>query len=154
MAMRAGQQVLEGHLQSGRFLSGVLRGRWELLAQDFPIVIIVVVARDARRVALRFDCTGYPESPPTATVWDPRQQRPLPGDRWPSGGRVSRVFNPAWKNGTALYVPCDRQSIEGHANWYAEYPWLIWKPTMGLIHYIEAVHEVLQSHELLAATAD
>jgi hypothetical protein len=148
--MSTGRQVLEGHLQSGRFLSGALRGRWELLTHDFPIVIVAITARDGRKIALRFDCVGYPDSPPTATAWDAQHQRPLSSDRWPRGGRVSQVFNPGWKNGTALYLPCDRQSIEGHTNWYAEYPWLIWKPAVGLVHYIEAVHEVLQSHELLA----
>jgi hypothetical protein len=86
-------------------------------------------------------------------VWDVETQQRMPGHRWPRGGRVSQVFNPGWKQGGALYIPCDRQSIEGHPNWYAEYPWLIWKPAIGLTHYVEAVHEVLQSHELVAEAA-
>ena len=32
------------------------------------------------------------------------------------------AFNPGWKNGSCLYLPCDRQSIEGHANWHGEHP--------------------------------
>lgn len=151
--MSPAQRSLEADLKSGRFLSGVTRGRWQLLAQDFPAVVVEIAARDARRIALRFDCTGYPESPPTATVWDMETQQRMPAHRWPRGGRVSQIFNPGWKGGAALYIPCDRQSIEGHANWYAEYPWLIWKPAIGLVHYVEAIHEVLQSHDLVTEAA-
>jgi hypothetical protein len=147
------QRALEVHLKSGRFLAGVARGRWQLLAQDFPVVIVAIAALDERHVILRVDCTGYPELPPTATVWDLERQQRMPRQRWPRGGRVSQVFNPGWKGGAALYIPCDRQSIEGHPNWYAEYPWLIWKPAIGLAHYVEAIHEVLQSHELVAEAA-
>jgi hypothetical protein len=144
---------VEAHLKAGRFLAGVARGRWELLMQDYPGVLVAIVARDGRRVILRFDCTGYPQRPPTATVWNTDKDERMPGDRWPRGGRVSQVFNPGWKGGAALYIPCDRESIEGHPNWYAEYPWLIWKPGVGLVQYVEAIHEVLQSHELVSEAA-
>jgi hypothetical protein len=145
--------TLANYLKSGPFLAGVARGRWRLMGENLPNVFIGINARDARCVVLRFDCAGYPHTAPTATVWDLQSQQPLPGHRWPRGGRVSQVFNPAWKNGAALYIPCDRQSIDGHVNWYAEYPWLIWKPEIGLSHYIQAVHEVLQSHELIPEAA-
>lgn len=143
------QRALECDLNSGRFLAGAARGRWQLITQVFPEVLVAIVARDKRQVVLRFDCSGYPEQPPTATVWDLQTKQRMPGHQWPRGGRVSQVFNPGWKGGAALYIPCDRLSIEGHANWYAEYPWLIWKPAVGLVHYLEAIHEVLQSYELL-----
>jgi hypothetical protein len=147
------QCTLETHLKSGRFLAGCARGRWRVVVRGYPTLIVAIAARDSRQVALRFDCTGYPECPPTATVWDIETRQSLPAHRWPRGGRVSQVFNPGWKQGAALYIPCDRQSIDGHPNWYAEYPWLIWKPAIGLAHYVEAVHEVLQSHELVADAA-
>jgi len=147
------KRSLETHLSSGRFLAGEARERWTLLGFDFPVVYVAIAARDARQIVLRLDCTGYPESPPTATVWDWDKRMRLPADRWPRGGRVSQVFNPGWKGGAALYIPCDRQSIEGHPNWYSEYAWLIWRPAVGLVHYIEAIHEVLQSNELIANAA-
>jgi hypothetical protein len=40
---------------SGRFLAGAARGRWELLALQFPLVYVAIAARDARRVVLRFE---------------------------------------------------------------------------------------------------
>jgi hypothetical protein len=151
--MSEASELLRAHLLSGRFRAGELRGRWKVLEFAWPHVIAEVVARDGRRLVLRFDCTGYPEQPPTAMPWDCRTGAMLSSTKWPRGGRVSQVFNPGWKNGTALYLPCDRESIAGHPNWHSEYPWLIWKPERGLAQYVEAVHELLQSHELIAQAA-
>lgn len=146
--MHDGKTELEAHLRSGRFLAGAAKGRWRLVNFQWPITQVEVGARDGRRFILRFDCSGYPDQPPTATLWDTVAQQQLPADRWPRGGRVSQVFNPGWKGGSALYIPCDRQSIEGHSAWFSEYPWLIWTPERGLLQYIEAVCETLHSHEL------
>lgn len=146
--MRDGKAELEAHLGSGRFLAGAAKGRWRLVELEWPITLIEVVARDGRRFTLRFDCTGYADQAPTATLWDTTTRQQLSADRWPRGGRVSQVFNPGWKNGSALYIPCDRQSIEGHSAWFSEYPWLTWKPERGLLQYIEAVCETLHSNEL------
>ena len=146
------KDVLEDHLRSGRFLAGVAKGRWQSHGVLWPYAFVSVTARDGRQFTLRIDCSGYPSQPPTATLWDRDKQQQLAFDHWPRGGRVSKVFNPGWKNGV-IYLPCDRQSIEGHSNWLAEHPWLIWNPTRGLLQYIEAVCEVLQSHELACETA-
>lgn len=151
--MSENRRILEEHLVSARFLSGAAGGRWKLVELMWPNLFVEVVARDARRFVLRFECSGYPDHPPTATPWDRLRGQMLPPPHWPRGGRVSQVFNPGWKNGTALYLPCDREGIAGHPNWLTEYPWLIWKPARGLVQYLEAVHEILQSHELVAETA-
>ncbi|SPA36212.1 conserved hypothetical protein [Cupriavidus taiwanensis] len=144
-------QALEAHLASGRFKAGVARGRWQLVALNWPHAFIKVFDRQGRPTCIRFDCTGYPARPPQGTPWDYPAQQQLPAHLWPRGGRVSQVFNPAWQGGAALYIPCDRVSIEGHANWYTELPHLIWNASRGLMHYIEALHEILQSHELQPA---
>lgn len=142
------KEALEAHLRSGRFLAGAAKGRWRLVQVLWPMVHVEISARDGRRFTLRFECTGYPEVAPTATLWDACSQQQLPAALWPRGGRVSQVFNPSWKGGAALYLPCDRESIPGHANWLSEHPSLIWNSTRGLLQYVEAVCEVLQSHEL------
>lgn len=142
------EALLREHLQSARFLAGQAKGRWKLVTSDWPNPLITVFARDGRGFVLRFDCAGYPDQPPTATAWDVHRNCMLDTAFWPRGGRVSQVFNPGWKGGQALYLPCDRQSIEGHSNWFNEYPWLIWKSARGLTQYLEAVYELLQSHEL------
>ena len=77
---------------------------------------------------------GYPALAPTARPWDAERNVPLPFDRWPrgKGGRVGAVFRPDWKEGTALYLPCDRVSREGHENWRTETPTMIWRPERTL----------------------
>ena len=60
---------LARHLGSGRFLAGVAKGRWRLIECRWPVALIEVGARDGRRFTLRFDCSGYPQHPPTATLW-------------------------------------------------------------------------------------
>lgn len=151
--MDNGHQALADHLSSPPFLAGMARGRWTLRSFDWPHVVLEIATRNGNACTLRFDCSGYPDQPPTAMPWDPLRQDKLDANRWPRGGRVSQVFNPGWKNGTALYLPCDRQSIAGHDNWNSEHSWMIWNPTRGLIQYLEAVHEVLQSHELVPQDA-
>jgi hypothetical protein len=95
---------------------------------------------------LRFECGDYPRTPPTARPWDIERDAPLSHDRWPTGReRVPLAFNPGWKNGACLYLPCDRQSIEGHANWFQEHPSLIWDPAIGVVHYLRVVHDLLNS---------
>lgn len=151
--MSQGREALEAHLYSGRFLAGAARGRWQALGVQWPFAFISVAAKDGRSFTLRFDCSGYPTQAPTATLWDYATQQMLAIQKWPRGGRVSLVFNPGWKGGAALYIPCDRVAIEGHSNWLAEHPWLIWNPTRGLLQYVEAVCEILQSSELACEVA-
>lgn len=106
----------------------------------------VCEAVDGVEYGLRFECGDYPRTPPTARPWDLEKDSPLSHDRWPTGReRVPLAFNPNWKNGACLYLPCDRQSIEGHANWFQEHPSLIWDPTIGVVHYLRVVHDLLNS---------
>lgn len=147
------QQAMEAHLASGRFLAGATRKRWRLVRISWPHVYVEVTARDMREICIRFECTGYPNRAPQGTPWDISTDAPLAAHLWPTGGRVSKVFNHGWKSGAALYIPCDREAIEGHDNWRQELPHLIWNPSKGLLQYIEAIHEILSSHELQAQAA-
>lgn len=146
-------EALSEHVLAAPFALGAARGRWRLVSINFPIALIAVLARDGRWFTLRFDCTGYPAQPPTATLWDTGKNTVLPANMWPTGGRVSKVFNPSWLNCQALYLPCDRKALPGHSQWLKEHPHLIWQPKVGLIQYLSAVWEVLQSHELNACAA-
>lgn len=151
--MSANKEILEQHLQSARFRAGAARARWLQIKLEWPVLYVKVAARVGGGVVLKIDCSGYPQQPPTAMPWNMETGAMLEPTQWPSGGRVSHVFRPGWKNGTALYLPCDRQSIDGHPNWYSEYPSLIWKPDRGIVQYLEAVHDLLQSHELVLQAA-
>jgi hypothetical protein len=95
---------------------------------------------------LRFECSNYPQNPPTAQPWDLERDAPLSAEQWP-GGRVHvpLAFNPQWMGGACLYLPCDRQSIVGHDNWRAQHPSMIWTPASDISLYLRIVHDLLTS---------
>lgn len=136
-------------LAKAKFRLGQAEGRWRLVSIAWPFALIGVVAKDTREYILRFNFAGYPQTPPTAGPWDPDQNTVLTFDRWPrsNGGRVGSVFRTDWKNGSALYLPCDRESIPGHDNWRAEMPSKIWRPADGIVQYLELVHELLHCRD-------
>lgn len=147
------ERAFEADVAKPAFRLGQVEGRWRLLKTAWPFVFISVTAKDGRRFTLRFNCAGYPQTPPTAGPWDIDRNAVLAFDRWPRGlsGRVKAVFRPDWKNGTALYLPCDRESIAGHPNWRTEMPSKLWRPTDGILQYLELVHELLQSRDYAMA---
>ena len=142
------ERMLRLHLESGRFRSGVSVGRWRLVSLDWPHVVIGIKARDGIEYGLRFHCGDYPRTAVTAQPWDIEKNARLPDDQWPTGReRVPYAFNPSWKQGTCLYLPCDRQSIEGHENWKHEHPALVWEPSKGICKYLGIIHELLNSSD-------
>ena len=140
------ERTLRLHLESGRFRAGAVAGRWRVVSCDWPYVVIGVKARDGIEYGFRFHCADYPHTAVTSQPWDIENQSRLPSDRWPTGQkRVSHAFNPDWKKGACLYLPCDRQSIEGHENWRNEHPALLWDPKKGICKYLGIIHELLNS---------
>ena len=139
------ERALRGDLAKARFRLGQAEGRWRLLSVAWPVVLMGVTAKDGHEYVLRLNCVGYPQNPPTAGPWDTTRNAILPFDQWPrgQGGRVSATFRTDWKDGSALYLPCDRESIAGHDNWRTEMPSKIWRPTDGIVQYLEIVHELL-----------
>lgn len=141
-------------MQAARFLAGEDRRRWRLHSIVWPYILVDVIARDRRSFTLRLHCAGYPHVPPTGTFWDLPSNARLVTSLWPQGGeRVRLAFNPAWKEGSALYIPCDRETVVGHDAWLAQYPQLTWKPLKGITHYLEVVYDILQSRDYHAAAA-
>ena len=69
----------------------------------------------------------------------------LRGNELISSARVALAFNPGWKGGVCLYLPCDRLSIEGHDQWRSQHPALLWDPEKGLCKYLIIIHELLNS---------
>lgn len=139
------ERALRADLLKPAFRLAEIENRWRLVKIDWPFVQISVCASDGLSYVLRLNCAGYPQAPPTGGPWDPVKEIVLPFDRWPrsKGGRVATVFRTNWKNGTALYLPCDRESIAGHDNWRQELPSKIWRPALGIYQYLELVHELL-----------
>ncbi len=143
--MTPDERALQADLAKPRFHLGQAEGRWRLHGVTWPYAFIAVAAKDRREYVLRFNCIGYPQNPPTAGPWDIAKNAVLAFDQWPTshGGRLAAVFHKEWKNGSALYLPCDRESIVGHDNWRTEMPSKIWRPNDGIVQYLELVHELL-----------
>lgn len=139
------QRALQADLAKAAFCLGQAQQRWHLIDIQWPFVFIGVKAKDDHEYVLRLNCSGYPQEPPTGGPWDLSQNVVLDSNLWPRGrgGRVSAVFRPDWKGGSALYLPCDRESISGHDNWRIEMPSKIWRPADGIVQYLEIVHELL-----------
>lgn len=149
---RPDERVLRAHLDAGPFQSGLDRGRWRLLSLDWPHAVIAVRLAErpngAAELALRFELTNYPQTPPTAEPWDPQTNAPLPHALWPTGrSRVPLAFNPNWKGGHCLYLPCDRQSIEGHDAWRTQHPSMLWSPAGDITQYLRIVYDLLNSSD-------
>lgn len=152
--MAPDEQSLRADLASARFLAGEDRNRWQFKKLEWPHLYVTVVARDGREYALRLACDGFPTAAPTGTFWDLSTNSQLAFPKWPQGGeRLRLAFRPDWQGGSALYIPCDRRSFVGHDAWASQYPQLIWKPAKGISHYLEVVHELLQSRDYNCAPA-
>jgi hypothetical protein len=153
MSMRPDESTFRAHLEAGPFQSGVDRGRWRLVSIGWPHAVIAVSAaeRDGApgEYAFRFELTNYPTQLPTARPWDPATDAPLAVASWPGGtDRVQYAFNPGYKGGTCLYLPCDRESFDaGHQAWRTQHPEMIWTASRDITHYLRIIHDLLRSKD-------
>jgi predicted secreted protein len=145
------EKALRADVAKATFRAAAAKKRWRLIDIAWPKVLVAVAAKDGREFVLRFDCTGFPVTPPTAGLWDTQRNALLAADLWPrsKGGRVGAVFNFGWKNGTALYLPCDREAISGHDHWRQQMPSKLWRAEAGLPQYLELIHELLNCSDYL-----
>ena len=143
------QRAFEADIRSPAFRLGAVEKRWRLIETTWPFVLIAVRAKDDLEYVLRLNCAGYPVEPPTGGPWDLGANAVLAADRWPvgRGGRMSAAFRSGWKGGSALYLPCDRESIVAHENWRQEMPAEVWRPAAGIVQYLEIVHELLNCRD-------
>jgi hypothetical protein len=141
---RAFQADIDGPL----FRMGVADGKWRLLALNWPYAVIEVTAA-VGAFALRFELVGFPVKEPTAQPWDAALNGPLAHHKWPrsKGGRVRDVFRTDWLGGTALYLACDRRTIEGHQHWVTQMPARLWKSGGSIVQYLEEIHVLLNSQD-------
>ena len=143
------QRAFEADVAKAPFRLGLVEGRWRIVRTAWPYAVVAVSAKDAREFVLRLNCSGYPQSPPTGGPWDIGRDQVLAFAEWPvgKGGRVSAVFRTDWKRGTALYMPCDRESIKGHDGWRQQMPSKVWRPSDGIVQYLEQVYELLHCRD-------
>jgi hypothetical protein len=150
------QLLLEQDLAAPDFRRGEIEGRWRHVATLWPHVVIAVSAaprsNSPAEYGFRFECTGYRQVAPTARPWDLSSDAPLATNSWPAGRSiVPSVFRHQWKEGTCLYLPCDRLAFEGHANWQHEHPSRLWSPSRGVLCYLEQLYDLLDSSDYTGA---
>ncbi len=146
------ERALRADLEGAEFLLGVRDERWHIAAPvEWPYAHIAVSAAQREKApkeyVFRFNCAGYPRGV-TASLWD-LARKALPAiSAWPAGrNRVPSVFRPDWKSGSALYVPCDSVSIQGHDAWHTKHPSQCWSEKIGIVRYLEVLSELLNSSD-------
>jgi hypothetical protein len=88
--------------------------------------------------------------PVSCQPWDIACGSPLTASNWPKGKKIiPSIFRPDWKQGTCLYLPADRNSIDGHDVWRHQHPSRLWRPEIGITCYLGIIHELLQSTDYL-----
>jgi hypothetical protein len=134
------ERAFRAHVDAGPFVVGVDRGRWELVDISWPYALIDVAAAGRAGAPsaylFRFDLTGYPKMAATACLWHAKEQRLLVEAERPKVTWTPSPFRQDWENGRALYLPCDRVAIEGHANWATEHPGELWDARQGITKYL------------------
>lgn len=150
--MMPDERVFQAHIEQGPFQNGVERKQWRLISIEWPYVLIGVGAAKRERgpaeYVLRFECSNYPQTAPTAQLWDVEHGCSLAHERWPTGHkRVPLVFKPEWNSGQCLYLPCDRIAFQGHGGWQNKYPTMIWTPASDITLYLQVVYELLNSND-------
>lgn len=151
--MTPDERTFRAHLEEGPFRAGVEAGRWWLVAIDWPIAFMAI--RAAHRPAspdafiLKFELSNYPATGPTAAPWDPVTGTLTGADRRPKGDRVGLAFRTNWKDGQALYIPCDRQAFDGHEGWANQHPQWVWDPGKDITLYLRLASELLNDDDYL-----
>lgn len=150
--MTPAERVFRSHLEKGPFQSGVDRGRWGLVSVNWPHSVISVSAAERAgapsEYSFRFELSNYPAIAPTAQPWNATGNGPLDRASWPGGrGRIQHAFNPDWKGGSCLYLPCDRYAIEGHDPWRVQHSEMIWNPKGDITQYLRIIHDLLDSED-------
>jgi len=139
------EAVFRAHIAAGPFRLGTAKRRWRLVGGAWPYPVFAVRASDGVEYGLRFDLTGYPRHG-TARPWDVERDAALAPGLWPRGTqRIPLAFNPQWKGGSCLYLPCDRESISAHPEWATMHPSLIWDVSLGVVSYLRIIHDMLNS---------
>lgn len=157
------ERLFREDLQSADFINGVAKGQWGMPSTDalpadlvWPKVVLWIAAAARPNSPDRFyvvlDAAGYRSVPPTGTFWDLSEKSTLGHAKRPKGkpnSRVAMVFRTDWNNGTAFYHPYDRVAAQGHADWPAAQPHLVWNSNHTIVDFLNEFHLLLNSGDYL-----
>jgi len=153
--MKLDLKLFLSHVNDAPFLLGCEEGKWGIydknnIVSDWPNIVIWVKAPDKKdclpKYYLRFNLSGYSNQAPTSCPWDVANNKKLEYSKWPKGRKfVSSIFKPTWKNGDALYCPCDRVAMQGHERWKNDHPDTWWKSNDTIVKYLNYIYGILNS---------
>lgn len=152
------QLLLIRDLGAPEFRSRELDGHWRLIELVWPHAMFAVSAAERPNspveYSFRFECTGYPQTPPAAQLWDLESNSPVFANQRPLGkGLVSVVFRMDWEGGKSLYLPCERVAINSHPDWRTQHPSRLWNPPRGIVCYLEQLYDILNSNDYTGASS-
>ena len=157
------QRIFDADLVDAEFRMGAGKGFWGLGDTDlvpadlaWPKRIMWLAAAPRANAPDRFyvllDLAGYRTVPPTGAFWDATTKADLSLAQWPkgrAGSRFAKVFRTDWEGGKAFYHPYDRFAAQGHTQWPAEQPNLVWSIRHTIVDYLEEFHGLLQGSDYL-----
>lgn len=135
------ERAFRAHVSAERFSAGVDSSKWRLVGDvTWPYAVIAISAAPRtgapQEFSFRFELSGYPNTPPTAAVWNTIENRLAVDAERPKVTYSPSPFRSDWLNGTALYIPCDRLALPGHSHWLVDHPDDLWDPTKGISSYL------------------
>ena len=139
------------------FAEGEERGRWRVVANDFPRLDIVIAGTEpdgtASEYGFRFELTNFPGTAPMVRIWDFGKDEPLHKDLRPKGNRrIEKAFQ-QWGDDT-VYRPWDRRTGP-HISNAASMQHLAWRVDRTLTFILEDLHGILnlnaRAHRLRTA---
>jgi hypothetical protein len=155
------QRLFEADMQSAPYRIGAMKGRWaqaepEAVPADaaWPQAFFWMAAAPRAGAPDRFyvalDMTGYRSVQPTGSFWNPVTKAALEFGRRPKGkpgSRFAMVFRTDWENGRAFYHPFDRLAAQGHPDWPAAQPHLLWTSSRTIVDYLEEFQSLLMTED-------
>ena len=140
-------EIFLSHLDSPEYQSGEMEGRWGITKQEdrpsWPIFLFWITSLNNEIYNFKFDFSDYPNSPPTAVLWDLERNAMLAAEKRPNTSkRAIQVFKIWGKE--CNYLPCDRLAVQGHSTWMQEHSALIWNNQKDtFLKYLIELYQIL-----------
>lgn len=140
--------TLQRQMQGVAFQAGIEEGRWSVLLDAFPELVVQVVGRDfsglvTAPMTFRLVCDGYPAQGPFVEAWDPvNKVRPLPLRLGPPGVLDALKY---WdKDGCqgaygGIYRAWQRYAA-AHNGWAAKRPDEVWRRDRDITFIMEKLY--------------
>jgi hypothetical protein len=150
--MAPDETQLREDLAASRFRVGQMRGKWKLVALEFPVTMFRI--RAASRPGspdwflMRLDCTGYRAIAPTGQLWDGPQNAALSVELRPFTKAGVMIAFQNWNS--CFYHPIDRTA---RPHWPGQHTDLAWSSEKDIVSYLEVVHEHLNDSQYVVSQA-